>query len=192
MTGDDLRKIFLGRTLFRLDTVLGARLVPVLYAAGLAGLLVWAVRHLFATFSRTFGDGLWGLLEIAVFGLIAILVLRLACEALLVFFKAHEAAARAVGLSRVPASLLDEVREAISEIADEEDALDDVAPATRVRRTARRTPTPPPPPSPPSTPAAAPTPPPAPAPAAPPPPAPDPAAPELPLKPTPPTPPAGS
>ena len=91
MTGDDLRKIFLGTTLFRLDTVLGARLVPILYATGLAALLVWAVIHLFATFGRNFGDGLWGLLEIAVFGLLWLVALRIVCEVLLVFFKASGA-----------------------------------------------------------------------------------------------------
>ena len=66
MTLDDLKRIFLGPTLFRLDTILSPRLVPVLYAAGLLALLLWAVGHLFATFGRNFGDGLWGLLEIAV------------------------------------------------------------------------------------------------------------------------------
>jgi hypothetical protein len=154
MAGDDLRKIFLGRTLFRLDTILGTRLVPILYAAGLAALLVWAVIHLFATFGRNFGDGLWGLLEIAVFGLLWLVALRLACEALLVFFKAHEAAARTVSLSRISNSLADEVRDAISDIADEEEepaaaspTADDVSVAgtpPTVRRTARRAPPPPP------------------------------------------------
>ena len=31
MTSDDLKRIFLGPTLFRLDTLLSPRLVPVLY-----------------------------------------------------------------------------------------------------------------------------------------------------------------
>lgn len=144
MTGDDLRKIFLGTTLFRLDTVLGQRLVPILYASGLAGLLLWAVTHLFATFGRTFGDGLWGLLEIAVFGLVGLIALRIACEVLLVFFKTHESATRTVSLSRMPGTLVDEVREAISEIADEEDdvTVDETPPPkpTPPRRTARRSP----------------------------------------------------
>ena len=154
MTGDDLRKIFFGRTLFRLDTILGTRLVPILYAAGLAALLVWAVIHLFATFGRNFGDGLWGLLEIAVFGLLGLLVLRLICEVLLVFFKAHEAATRTVALTRISSTLADEVRDAISDIAEEEDEEDAAASATAddvsvagtpptVRRTARRAPPPP-------------------------------------------------
>lgn len=154
MTGDDLKKIFLGTTLFRLDTILSPRLVPILYATGLGALLLWSVTHLFATFGRTFGDGLWGLLEIAVFGLLGVVALRIVCEVLLVFFKAHETAARTVSLSRISSSLADEVREAISEIADEEDAvaspsenLPSSGSTPTVRRTARRTPPTPPPPS---------------------------------------------
>ena len=152
MTGDDLRKILLGTTLFRLDTILATKLVPILYATGMAGILLWAVTHLFATFGRNFGDGLWGLLEIIVFGLLGIVVLRIACEVLLVFFKTHETAARAVGLSRITSSLVDEVRDAIADIADEEEegvASEDLpAPQTPtkpvVRRSAKRTPPTPP------------------------------------------------
>lgn len=151
MTGDDLRKIFLGRTLFRLDTVLSPRLVPILYASGLGALLLWAITHLFATFGRNFGDGLWGLLEIVVFGLLGLVSLRILCEVLLVFFKAHETATKTVALTRISSSLVDEVRDAINDIADEED---DVASATTtdpadkpatVKRTAKRTPPTPPP-----------------------------------------------
>jgi hypothetical protein len=146
MTGDDLRKIFLGTTMFRLDTILSPRLVPILYATGLASILLWAVTHLFATFGRNFGDGLWGLLEIIVFGLLAIIALRIVSEVLLVFFKAHETAARTVAVSRISASLVDEVKDAISDIADEEDTttaagtaeIPSTSPATR--RTARRAP----------------------------------------------------
>jgi hypothetical protein len=160
MTGDDLKKIFLGTTLFRLDTILAPRLVPILYASGLGALLLWAVTHLFATFGRNFGDGLWGLLEIVVFGLLGLISLRIVCEVLMVFFKAHETAARTVSLSRISSSLVDEVRDAISEIADEEDAaaaasenLPAVGTSPTVRRTARRSPpTPPVPPIPPQEP----------------------------------------
>ena len=143
MTGDDLRRIFLGRTLFRLDTIVGPRLVPVLYLIGLAALLLWSVTHLFATFGRNFGDGLWGLLEIAVFGLLGLLVLRMACEVLLVFFKANETATRTVNLSRISTSLIEEVREALSEIADEEDDIADAEDAGAAARPARRTSKPP-------------------------------------------------
>ncbi len=155
MTTDDLKRILLGPTLFRLDTILSPRLVPVLYLTGLAALLIWGVQHLFATFGSSFGNGLWGLLEIVVFGAFFLVVLRVVCEALLVFFKAHEDATDAVSRSRISSSLLDDVRDAISEIADEEDDLDDddlITPATVTppnmeitpprgpRRTARRTP----------------------------------------------------
>lgn len=145
MTLDDLKKIFLGTTLFRLDSILSPKLVPVLYGTGLAAILLWAIIHLFATFGRTFGDGLWGILEIAVFGLLALLLLRVVCEVLLVFFKSHETVARAVSLSRTHSSLVDEVKDAIHDIAAEEDddgtgtELDAEDPPV-VRRTARRSP----------------------------------------------------
>ena len=152
MTSDDLKRIFLGPTLFRLDTVLSPRLIPVLYVTGLATLLLWAVTHLFDTFARNFGDGLWGLLEIVVFGGFGLVVLRVGCEALLVFFKAHEEATDSVSRSRISSTLLEEVRDAIHDIADEEDDEDLISPATvplpdengtsprAPRRTARRTP----------------------------------------------------
>jgi len=127
MTLDDLKRLFTRQTLFRLDAVLSPRLVPILYALGLAGLLLWVVRHLFASFSTGFGNGLWGLLEIAVFGLLMLLALRILCEALLVWFKAHENAGDTVNRSRYSASLLDEVREAIRDLAEEDE--DDFAEA---------------------------------------------------------------
>ncbi|WP_417308810.1 DUF4282 domain-containing protein [Devosia sp.] len=147
MTLDDLKKIFLGPTLFRLETILSPRLVPVLYFVGLMALLLWAVIHLFATFGRDFGDGLWGLLEIVVFGTLGLLVLRVVCEVLLVFFKTHETVARTVGLSLISSPLTEDVREAIHDIAAEEDAADeddledDVAtPSKPARRSAKRAP----------------------------------------------------
>lgn len=149
MTHDDLKKIFLSPTLFRLDTILSPRLVPVLYASGLAALLLWAVVHLFSTFGRTFGDGLWGILEIAVFGLFGLVVLRMVCEFLLVFFKVNETATKTVSLSLISTSLLDEVKDAISDIADEssepetevtETTIVETTGRPVVRRTAKRTP----------------------------------------------------
>ena len=92
MTLDDLKKIFLSPTLFRLDTILSPRLVPVLYASGLTALLLWSVIHLFSTFGRTFGDGLWGLLEIAVFGLFGLVVLRMARKSISVACASHSLA----------------------------------------------------------------------------------------------------
>lgn len=131
MTSDDLKKIFLGPTLFRIDSILSPRLIPILYATGLASLLLWAVTHLFATFGRNFGDGLWGLLEIAVYGLLGLLLLRVVCEVLLVLFKANETAAKTVSLSRISTSLIEDVKDAISDIADEaEEDEGYVTPAT--------------------------------------------------------------
>lgn len=149
MTLDDLKKIFLSPTLFRLETILSPRLVPVLYATGLAALLLWSVGHLFQSFGRNFGDGLWGILEIAVYGALFLILLRIVCEVLLVFFKTNETVTRTVSLSRVPTSLIDEVRDAIHDIADDEPYEDETSegaaaePTTpAVRRTARRTPPP--------------------------------------------------
>jgi hypothetical protein len=151
MTSDDLRRIFFGPTLFRLDAILSPRLVPVLYATGLGTLLLWAVDHLFATFGSSFGNGLWGLLEIVVYGAFGLVALRVACEALLVYFKANEVATDSVSRTRISSTLLEEVRDAIHDIADEEDE-DFITPATvplpdvdvppgrGPRRTARRTP----------------------------------------------------
>jgi hypothetical protein len=153
MTSDDLRRIFMGPTLFRLDTILSPRLVPILYVTGLATLLLWAVTHLFDTFGRNFGDGLWGLLEIIVYGGFGLVVLRVVCEVLLVWFKANEDATDSVSRTRISSTLLEEVRDAIHDIADEEDDEDQIAPATvpapdveitpprgGPRRTARRSP----------------------------------------------------
>ena len=154
MTLDDLKRIFMGPTLFRLDTILSPRLVPVLYLTGLAAILIWAIKHLFAAFGVSFGEGLWGLLEIAIFGAFMLVVLRAACEALLVFFKANEVATDSVSRTRISSTLFDEVRDAIHDIADEQDDEDLITPATDPapdieitpprgpRRTARRTPGP--------------------------------------------------
>lgn len=158
MTSDDLRRIFMGQTLFRLDTVLSPRLVPVLYITGLGTLLLWAVTHLVSAFAGSFWDGLWSLLEIAVYGAFGLVLLRTLCEALLVWFKANESAADSVSRTRISTTLLEEVRDAIHEMADDEDEVVDVddlitpatvpAPDVEItpprgpRRTARRTPGP--------------------------------------------------
>jgi hypothetical protein len=86
-----------------------------------------------------------------VFGLLWLVALRIVCEVLLVFFKANETATRTVALTRISTSLADDVRDAISDIADEEEpaastTADDVSTAgtpPTVRRTARRAPPPP-------------------------------------------------
>ena len=118
---DDLRKLATGNVLFNLRRILSPRLVTILYLLGLAGILVWAVRHFFSSFRFGFGNGLWGLLEIAVFGLLAVVVLRIVCEGIIVFFRAHAVEADEPALARSNASLIDEVREALEGLADQED-----------------------------------------------------------------------
>lgn len=136
MTTDDLKRLFTRQTLFRLDAILSPKLVPILYALGLASILLWAINHFFYRFGMGFGNGLWGILEIVVFGLAAFIALRIGCEALLVWFKNHEATGDTVTRPRYSASLLDEVREAIRDLADHgeepgyEDADDYITPAT--------------------------------------------------------------
>ncbi|SEQ42362.1 protein of unknown function [Devosia sp. YR412] len=124
MTLDDLKRLFTRQTLFKLDAILSPKLVPILYALGLAAILLWAVSHLFWSFGFGFGNVLWGLLEIVVFGLISFVSLRILCEALLVWFRTHESSGETVTRSRYSASLLDEVRDAIRDLAEEGDDLD--------------------------------------------------------------------
>lgn len=124
MTLDDLKRLFTRQTLFRLDAILSPKLVPILYALGLAAILLWAVSHMFWSFGFGFGTGLWGLLEIVVFGLLSFVGLRILCEALLVWFKSNEASGETVNRSRYSASLLDEVRDAIRDLAEEGQEVD--------------------------------------------------------------------
>lgn len=167
---NDLKRLFLSPTLFRLDTMLAPRLPPLLYAAGLAALLLWAVNHLFWSFGSNFGNGLWGLLEIVVFGLLWLLILRIVCEAVAVFFKSHADSVESLSRSRLPAPLMEDVADAIRDLADDVEPPPDETPAftpppvspladppappdlpvrgPTVRRTAKRTPPIPSPPPP--------------------------------------------
>lgn len=124
MTLDDLKRLMTRQTLFRLDSILSPKLVPIFYALGLASILLWAISHFFFRFGTGFGDGLWGLLEILVFGLLSLVGLRIGCEALLVWFKSHENTGDTVQRSRYSASLLDEVRDAIRDLAEEGEERD--------------------------------------------------------------------
>ncbi len=153
MTLDDLKRLLTRQTLFRLDAILSPKLVPIFYALGLAAILLWAISHFFFRFGTGFGDGLWGLLEIVVFGLLAFVGLRIGCEALLVWFKNHEQTGDSVQRSRYSASLLDEVRDAIRDLAEEgqdsdyAEADEYITPATEPLPSV--TPVPPTPPAPP-------------------------------------------
>lgn len=122
MTSNDWRKLTTGQKLFRLDTLVAPKLVPAFYAFGLGAILLWAVSHLLATFGAGFSSGIWGLLEIAVFGMFGVVALRIGTEALLVYFKTHDTASEHLERTRVPVSLLDEVREAIRDLAEEREA----------------------------------------------------------------------
>lgn len=153
MTLDDLKKLATGSLLFSLDRIIAPRLVNIFYLLGLAAIILWAISHFFATFSFGFGNGLWGLLEIAIFGLLGFVVLRISCEAVIVYFKANERAAEAASQPRQSVSLIDEVRDAIEELAEEDQepapaktaAPKPPAPKRKTtkaapRRTAKRTP----------------------------------------------------
>lgn len=150
---DDLKKLLTSPALLRLDTLLSPRLISIFYAIGIAGIGLWAIGHFVATFSSNFGNGLWGLLEIAVYGLGALVLLRLVCEAFVVHFRDHDTEDEAAPPRRVPSTLLEDVREAIHDLAEDDD--DGIVPATDpapyvpdpdleppakpIKRTARRT-----------------------------------------------------
>lgn len=127
MTLDDLKKLSTSSLLFSLDRIIAPRLINILYLLGLAAIALWSVSHFFATFSFSFGDGLWGLLEIAIFGLLGFVGLRIVCEALIVYFKSNEGAVEAANQPSPSTSLIDDVRDAIEELAEEDLAEDGLA-----------------------------------------------------------------
>lgn len=128
MRFEDLKKLATGTILFDLNRIIAPRMVTIVYLLGLAAIGLWAVNHFFYSFRFGFGNGLWGLLEIAVFGLLALVVLRIACEAVIVYFKAHATEAAEATQPRLSASLIDDVRGAIEELAEQEPG-DDYPPA---------------------------------------------------------------
>lgn len=120
MTLEDFGK-FLNRTFFlSLDRISGAGLVRIVYMLGLAVAALMGLSHAFATFRVSFGDGLWGLLEIAVFGLFGIALLRVVCEAFIVYFEANDAAVQTASHADAQTSLIDEVRDAIEQLGEDE------------------------------------------------------------------------
>jgi len=138
MTLDDIKKLATGSLLFSLDRIITPRMINILYLLGLAAISIWSINHLFATFSLGFGSGLWGLLEIAIFGLLGFVCLRVACEAIIVFFKANERAADAATQVRPTMSLIDEVRDAIEELADEDEATAAIEPPVKPKPAAAK------------------------------------------------------
>ena len=131
MFWDDLRKLLTSTQLYRLNGIIAGRLVPIFYALGLAAIALWAIDHLFASFAFNFGQGLWGILEIVVYGPLWVLGLRIICELILVFLKAHDGAAAAVDLGRRgQTNLLEEVGDAIHDLADDDDDVLPPAPTS--------------------------------------------------------------
>lgn len=122
MRFEDIKKLATGNVLFDLRRVIAPRLVTIAYLVGLAAILLWAINHFFYAFRFGFGNGLWGLIEITVFGLLALIALRVTCEAIIIYFKAHkeEAAEVAVTPVRSRSTLIDDVRDAIEDLADQE------------------------------------------------------------------------
>lgn len=151
---DDLKKLLTSPTLLRLDTMLSPRLISLFYGVGLAAIGLWAIGHFVATFSSNFGNGLWGLLEILVYGLGALVLLRIVCEGMVLYFREHDTEDNDEAPRRVPSTLLEDVREAIHDLAEDDD--DGIVPATdpapfihdpdleppvkAIKRTARRAP----------------------------------------------------
>lgn len=129
---DELGKT-LNRSLFvSLDKIGGKPLIKGFYALGITAVSLWAINHLFYSFALGFGAGLWGLLEILVFGLFFITGLRILSEVLIVYFQAHSVDAEAASTTDIPSSLVDEVREAIEDLGidlgDEEPDNDEKTP----------------------------------------------------------------
>ena len=121
MTLDDIRKLATGSILFSLDRIISPRLIRIFYFLGMATIFLWAISHFFWSFSQGLVEGLWGLLQIAVFGLLGFVSLRIICEAILVYFKVNESVASTAVERRVSANLIDDVREAIEQLAEEDD-----------------------------------------------------------------------
>lgn len=153
MSLEEFGKIINRSLLISLDRISGPRLVRVLYVVGLAVAGVWGLNHFFATFRIGFGDGLWGLLEIVTFGLFGIIALRIACEALIVYFEANKDAVKSATHPKEQTSLIDEVRGAIEELGEDPVTATPAtrsvsaakpatarAPVRKTPRTAKRTP----------------------------------------------------
>jgi hypothetical protein len=152
---NDLRRMLTGPALLSLTSPFGSRLVPVLYIVGLVAIVIWAVNLVVTGFALAWSLGIWSIIEVVVYGSLMVLALRAICEVLLIYFS-RAGLPVAAGSE---ATLLDEVRDAIDHLAEEdaasvakaeapyvpEDAYGELgtdAPAPRpaVKRTARRSP----------------------------------------------------
>ncbi|VAW13888.1 hypothetical protein MNBD_ALPHA12-1087 [hydrothermal vent metagenome] len=119
---DDLKKLAASSELFSLERIISMRLFTLAYLLGLATIVILAMNHLFFSFSFGFGNGLWGLLEIAVIAPLALLGLRIACEAAILFFKNNHQTIELVNqqqrLTDMPDLIVD-VGEAIDDLANQ-------------------------------------------------------------------------
>ena len=123
MNLNDLKKLVTGPVLINLDRIITPRLITLFYLGGLAAIALGSINHLFFSFRFGFGNGLWGILEIAIFGTLAFIVLRALCEIALVFFKSHEDIVAGHNQNRrlAPApTLIEDVREAIEDLAQDD------------------------------------------------------------------------
>jgi len=130
MNWEDLRRLLTGPQLYRLDGLIASRLVPVLYGLGLASVVLWAIGHLVEGFAGGVGDGIWSLFEVAVYGALMLVLLRILAEVVLVFFRSHEAEVIAVDRARGRNTLLEDIGDAIRDLAEDDgDILPPPAPA---------------------------------------------------------------
>jgi hypothetical protein len=131
MFWEDFKKLVFGPMLYRLDGLIGARLAPMLYALGLAAAVLWAADHLVTSFALSFTQGIWSIIEIVVYGGLWVIALRVTCEIVLVFFEARATLVMTLDRRRQPGSLLDEIGDAIHELAEDDDTDEDyITPAT--------------------------------------------------------------
>jgi hypothetical protein len=120
MSFEEFAKLLNRTLLLSLDRINGPSLVRMVYLLGLAVAALWGVSHIFATFRSGFGDGLWGLLEIGVYGLFGLSLLRVVCEALIVYFEANKDAMATATRAESSTNLIDEVRDAIEQLSEDE------------------------------------------------------------------------
>jgi len=149
MKFDDIKTLATSSLLFSLEKIITPKIIKILYLLGLVTIALKALSHLFATFSHSFGAGLWGLIEIAVFSLLAFVILRIICETVIVYFKSNADSLDEDSNIKPSKSLIEDVNDAILELAtDEEEKTPPVKEATAasptrkkpVKRTAKRTP----------------------------------------------------
>lgn len=117
---DDLKKLFESQILLSLDRSIMPRLLSLTYWTGLAAIILMAINHLFSSFALGFGAGLWGILEIGIFGLLSFFALRLVLEVAAMHFAKNGAAKEPDIQGTNGPSLLEEVRGAIEDLAKDD------------------------------------------------------------------------